>query len=209
MDSKQLAALAMEGGALTAAENPDPAAMAEFIKKVVTALAGGDAEPPQSQNEPHLQGRDDADKGIGSEKDMPPQAREYMRQAKRSTQMMLADSIRLRLHTAKTIDGVVLDAQTEKDLAGATSIEQFEREFRLVSRQAAKSNEQQRKRSGVVAAEDKGDENAMKLEDLLAEKIPERQARDLVELSKKNRKAADDELAGARIRLRQLANGGA
>jgi hypothetical protein len=206
MDPKALAALAMEGGQFAAMEGLDPS-VAEWIKKVIEAMAGGGA--PESEAPAREDNPDDPGAPAMREEDLPPQMRKLFRSMRTASALTLRDSIRLRLHTARTVDGIVLDAATEKDLAAATSVEQFEREFRLVTRQAARGAEQQRNRSGALPPDNKGDENALRYDDLIEEGLPAQQARELVELSKKSRVSADAELEGARIRLRTAKNGGA
>lgn len=155
MDPKALAALAMEGGALTAAETPDPAAMADFIKRIVAALASGGEEAAASTKEPMA--KDPAvdpakqDGPAMREEDMPPKMRQALRQLKQGNAMMLESTIRMRLHEARTIDNIVLDAETENDLKKCETIEQFQREFKLVTRSRMAATETQRARSKVVS----------------------------------------------------------
>jgi hypothetical protein len=180
------------------------AAMAVLKEMIAGAMSGGSDGPasaPMREEEP------DVPPPAMREEEVPAPMREQYRRARTANASMLKDTIRLRLHTARTVDGIVLDAETERDLAKATSIDQFDREFKLVARQAAKGNERTRQRSGVLPDETTGDSGALKLDDLLREGVPAQQARELVELSRKNRPAADAELSGARLRLRQ--NGGA
>jgi hypothetical protein len=178
------------------------AAMAVLKEMIAGAMSGGGGDGPESAPM-----REEAPEGKPApamrEEEVPAPMREQYRRARTANASMLKDTIRLRLHTARTVDGITLDAETERDLSKAATIEQFDREFRLVTRQAAKGGERTRQRSGVVAEETVGG-SAMKFDDLIKEGIPAQQARDLVELSAKNRAAADAELSGARIRLRQM-----
>lgn len=204
MDSKQLAALAMEGGALTAAENPDPAAMAEFIKKVVTALAGGGGEDVAPASGGMREGAPEEGKAPAMrEEDMPPQYRSMFRSARRSAAMMLSETIKLRLHTARTVEGIVLDADTEKALSACGTIEQFEREFGIVQRLVGKGNEQQRNRSGALPPEDKGDKvpAGFSIDELMKDGLPRNVAQMIYDESKTNLESAKKMRTSARARL--------
>lgn len=197
--------------ALEALESGDPEATKAILKELIAAMAtGGDAGPASAPAREDK--NDDALAGgpVMREEDMPPQMRAMFRNARRSSAMMLSDTVRLRIHTAKTVDGIVLDAETETDLTKCTTVEQFDREFRLVKRMASKGNEQQRARSGVVPSKATTDiaPDALNLDELLKEGIPDQLARELVETSKRNRAAADAELAGARQRIAHQKNGG-
>lgn len=153
MDSKALAALAMEGGQIAAMEGLPPEA-ADWIKRAVEAMASG-GDGPASNADPAM-AKDpiaDPEKQDGAamrENELPPQMRKMMRQMQQGQAMLLRDAIRSRLHTARTVDGIVLDAETEKDLALCTTIEQFEREFKLVSRARVAAQETPRNRSGAT-----------------------------------------------------------
>lgn len=152
MDSKALAALAMEGGQIAAMEGL-PSEAADWIKRAVEAMAGG-GDAPASVKDPAM-AKDPAEPANQEpamrEDELPPQMRKMFRQMQQGGAMMLRDAIRSRLHMMRTIDNIVLDAETEKDLSGCATIEQFEREVRLVSRSRTAANETQRKRSSVVA----------------------------------------------------------
>lgn len=171
-DGSRLAELAMKAGEMGAREDV-PEDVRALLAEFVAELAGGSG-PPSNAAPPMREDGDPAksDAPAMREDEMPPAMREQYRRARMSTASMLKDTIRLRLHTARTVDGIVLDAETEKDLGSCTSIEDFERVFRLVTRQAAKGSEQQRKRSGVNP--DVSDINgAPSIEAMIAEGIPQ------------------------------------
>jgi hypothetical protein len=153
MGSQEMAALAMEGGQIAAMEGL-PSEAAEWIKKAVAFMAGGSEEPASAKDPAMAKDpmEDPAKKEYPAmrEDEMPPQMRKVFRQMQQGGAMMLRDAIRSRLHTARTVDGIVFDPETEKDLSSCQTIEQFEREFKLVSRSRIAANETQRKRSGVV-----------------------------------------------------------
>jgi hypothetical protein len=178
------------------------AAMAVLKEMIAGAMSGGGGDGPESaamrEEEP-----EEKPAPAMREDEVPAPMRESYRRARATEANLLATAIRLRLFEARTAGGITLDAETEHELSRAKTLDQFEREFKLVTRQAAKGNERTRQRSGVVTEESTVG-GALKFDDLVKEGIPTQQARDLVELSAKNRAAADAELSGARIRLRQM-----
>jgi hypothetical protein len=178
------------------------AAMAVLKEMIAGAMSGGGGDGPESAA---MREEDPEEKPAPAmrEDEVPAPMRESYRRARATEANLLATAIRLRLFEARTAGGITLDVETERELSRAKTLDQFEREFKLVTRQAAKGNERARQRSNVVAEESTAG-GALKFDDLIKEGIPTQQARDLVELSAKNRAAADAELSGARIRLRQM-----
>jgi hypothetical protein len=148
MEPKALAALAMEGGALTAAENPDPAAMADFIKRVVEALAsGGDAGPGSA---PMREDKPEDGKGAPPmrEEEVPEAMRAQYRTMQRTTSMSLGSAVRLRIHELRTVDKLDITPAIEAMLRKAKTVEDFEEKLDLVKASLGASTEQ-RKRSGT------------------------------------------------------------
>ncbi len=180
MDSKALAALAMEGGQIAAMEGL-PSEAADWIKRAVEAMAGG-GEGPVSTPDPMAKdvAADPAkqDGGAMREDDMSPQMRKMYRQAQQSNASMLKSMIRLRLHEARTIDGIVFDADTEKDLSSCQTIEEFERVFKLVARARLAANETPRNRSGIVP-EGANTNGAPSTESLVAEGMSQQLAKSI------------------------------
>ncbi len=210
MDSKALAALAMEGGALTAAETPNPAAMADFIKRIVEALAGG--EEPASTKEPAMAKEPDEESAKKEqpamrEEDMPPKMRQALRQLKQGNAMMLESTIRMRLHEARTIDNIALDAETENDLKQCETIEQFQREFKLVTRSRMAATETQRKRSGVVADDSDDKTHGHSIASLVKDGHSEEMATHIVSEFKRGKDFGDTALVGA-MKFRKVAKNG-
>jgi hypothetical protein len=124
MDPKALAALAMEGGQFAAMEGLDPA-VADWIKKAIEAMAGGGApesEPPMREDDPAKPKPGDP---AMREEDVPEPMRKMYRMAAKSSAMLLRESIRMRLHNARTVDNIALDEATIADLSGAQSLEQW------------------------------------------------------------------------------------
>jgi hypothetical protein len=199
-DGSRLAELAMKAGEMGAREDvPEDvrALLAEFVAEL--AGGGGPASspaPPMREEEP---GKPDP---AMREDDVPPAMREQFRVMKRTAAMSLESSMRLRLFELRTVDKLEITPAIEARLRKAKTPEDFEERLELVKTSLGVGAEV-RKRSSVVPDESKGGV-ALKFDDLIKEGIPAQQARDLVELSAKNRAAADAELSGARIRLRQM-----
>lgn len=160
MDPKQLAALAMEGGALTASDNPDPEAMKAWITKAVEIMASGgvtDAEPasgpartgaPEDKNVPPMR-----------EDQVPPALRVVFRNAAAAEKSARGSAVRMRLtELSSTVD---IPPHVKVQLEAAASIEDFESKLSFF---LAGATGETRKRSGVVPREDKGAE-AEKLSD--------------------------------------------
>jgi hypothetical protein len=155
-DGSRLAELAMKAGEMGAREDvPDDvrALLAEFVAELAGGSASG-ADPAMAKDPAVDPAKSDAP--TMREDDMPPKMRVEFQRARKGASMMLTDTIRMRLHTARTIDNIVLDAATENDLKSCDTIEQFEREFKLVTRSRLAATETQRKRSGVVEADETG-----------------------------------------------------
>lgn len=192
---------AMFIAALEAAlEAEDPKSAIQSLLEKVKGMQGdaGPASAPMREDKP-----EDGKMPAMREEDMSPQYRTMFRSAKRSAAMMLGDTIRLRLHTARTVDGIVLDADIEKDLSACSSIEQFEREFALVKRLAGKGNEQQRARSGVVQVDNKGDKAPVgfAVDDLMKEGLPRHVAQMIHNEATTNLEGAKKMRTSARARL--------
>ena len=144
---------AMFIAALEAAlEAEDPKTAIQSLLEKVKGMQGEGGPPSAPAREDKPQ---DGEAPAMREDEMPPPMRKMARQMQQGMAMLLRDAIRSRLHTARTVDGIVLDAETEKDLAACATIEQFEREFKLVTRSRIAANEAQRKRSGVLPDESK------------------------------------------------------
>jgi len=171
-DGSRLAELAMKAGEMGAREDV-PEDVRALLAEFVAELAGGGA--PASNAAPPMREDGNADPANPDDKamregDVPAPMQKMYRMVKQSGAMMLQDTIRLRLHTEKTIGGLALDPATEKDLAACATLDQFEREFRLVKRIATGGGEQ-RKRSGVNAPD--GTNGAPSIESLIQDGIPE------------------------------------
>lgn len=211
MDPKALAALAMEGGALTAAETPDPAAMADFIKRIVEALASGGEEAAVSTKEPMAKDLAvDPAKQDGPamrEEDMPPKMRQALRQLKQGNAMMLESTIRMRLHEARTIDNIVLDPETENDLKKCETIEQFQREFKLVTRSRMAAMGTLRNRSGVVPDGSDDKTHGHSVVSLIKDGHSEEMATHIVSEFKRGKDHGDVALSGA-MKFRKVAANG-
>lgn len=229
MDPKKLAALAMKAGELKAMDGMPPEAVTLF-EELIAAAAGGSDEPPQSQNEPHVTGRDpaegeDMDEGqyrgdgfgdaggqMRGQRARAPQkeiektlirARHAEQKARGAARGAAQITIRARVKELRS-EGVTIDDSTAQKLVALGDVDAAEERISYLLK--GRDTSAQRARSGARPSDDQGDlGNALKYEDLIAEKIPPQQARDLVELSKANRSAANAELAGARLRLQQIA----
>ena len=166
-DGARLAELAMKAGEMGAREDV-PEDVRALLAEFVAELAGGAApasEPPMMDKDPK-DGPPEPGAPPMREDQMPPAMRSVMRNMRSAAASTLKETIRLRLHTARTVDGIVLDAATEKELAGAATLEQFEREFGLVTRSRA-GNVDARKRSGVVPGDTTGANGAPSIESLV------------------------------------------
>lgn len=166
-DGARLAELAMKAGEMGAREDvPEDvrALLAEFVAELAGG-AGPASQPPMMDKDPK-DGPADPNAPTMREDQMPPAMRSIMRNMRIANASTLKETIRLRLHTARTVDGIVLDAATEKELAAAATLEQFEREFGLVTRSRA-SNQEARKRSGVSPDDAPGANGAPSVESLI------------------------------------------
>lgn len=168
--------------ALDALESGDAEATKAILKELIAAMASG-GEGPASNTEPAM-AKDPVEDPTKKEypamreDEMPPPMRKMARQMQQGVAMLLRDAIRSRLHTARTVDGIVLDAETEKDLAACATIEQFEREFKLVTRSRIAANETQRARSGVTS-EGSNVNGAPSMESLIAEGMSQQLAKSI------------------------------
>lgn len=198
-DANKLAELAMKAGEMGGREDV-PEDVRGLLQELVAALAGGggapESEPPMREDKPE----DGKSEPPMREGDMPEAMRAQYRTAKRAGAMMLQDTIRLRLHTARTVDRLELDEATSADLTKATTIEQFEREFGLVKRMATKGSEQRRARSGVNPSESPNN-GAPSIASLLEEGMAEPLARSIHRAYDNGKEDGDIALDNARKRL--------
>jgi hypothetical protein len=197
-DGSRLAELAMKAGEMGAREDV-PEDVRALLAEFVAELAGGGA--PASKQEPQMREDDPAKQEPQMrEGEMPPEMRTMMRMAQRHNASSLEATIRLRLHVARTVDRIELDAETEKDLASCKTLDQFEREFKLVTRQAAKVGEHQRKRSGITPDATNGN-GAPSMAALIEEGMSEPLARSIQAAYAVDKENGELALTNARKRL--------
>lgn len=205
MDPKALAALAMEGGQFAAMEGVPPE-VADWIKRAVEAMAGGGDEAPPASVPMRDDKPEDGKPEAMREEDVPEAMRAQYRQMRRTGAMMLQDTIRMHIHTARTVDKLDLDEATVADLSKAQSVEQFEREFAIVKRVASKGTDVQRKRSGVTT--DTSDVNgAPSLESMIADGIPSPLAHQVRNAFSQGKDHGETALANARKFRKAVPNG--
>lgn len=165
-DGARLAELAMKAGEMGAREDV-PEDVRALLAEFVAELAGGSgpaSEPPMMDKDPK-DGPPEPGAPPMREDQMPPAMRSVMRNMRKAEASTLKETIRLRLHTARTVDGILLNHATEMKLAEAKTLEQFDREFGLVTSGAEKGKA--RSGSGVVPGDTTGANGAPSIESLV------------------------------------------
>jgi hypothetical protein len=171
MGSQEMAALAMEGGQIAAMEGLPPEA-AEWIKKAVAFMAGGAAEPePESVAMRDDKQPDDGKEAPAMREDQMPEAmRAQYRMMQRATRGTLDSLVRMRLHEARTVDGLDITPAMEARLRKAANVDAFEESFELLK--LGLQGSQGKARSGVVAGDVASSNGAPSRQQLIGNGLP-------------------------------------
>lgn len=219
--------------ALEALESGDPEATKAILKELIAAMAtGGSDEPPQSQNEPHVTGRDPAegdDMGGGQYRDEqdPEKMRGQRGRGKPQTELdkSLARTrkaerdavsaargaaqitIRARVKELRG-EGITIDDATAQKLVALGDVDAAEERIGYLLK--GRDTSTQRARTGAEAdgARGNGGTATLDVAALIAEGLPAQLANEIVMQSKVDPAGAEAQRQAARARIAQRKNGG-
>ena len=212
-DPKQLAALAMKGGALAAKEGLDPE-VASFIEEVVAALAGGHAEPDGDEGAAAARdaeaevdtGAPDARGAYARDAEPPEMARARkaintsLGKARRAEVSAAQIATRARVKELRS-DGVQIDDATAAKLVALGDIDAAEERLSWLLKGRETTTARARSGAEVGSSPNTSDGPGLDVEALVKEGFPRSLAVDLAAQHKIDPMGADVQIKSARARL--------